>query len=291
MSEVETNPQSLEIVPPSEPTGELEFTTPEKPVLPPRPWGPWATIGWTLFCVVTMLAAQIAGAIVFVLCRSAITGSPKFDDLGTNGNLLALATLFSTLSTVVLIALLVWLRRYPIRDYLALYWPPARSVLIALLGLAALLVATDLTSYLLHKPLVPAFMVDVYRTAWLPALLLALVVLAPVGEETLFRGFLYWGIAASRGGPTVAIIVSSAAFALLHTFQYDWYAIGGVAAMGFISGLRPLSIGIAVLDDAVACRRERIRDAGAGCTGNLVEVTDQFAGDGPAGKRRAGSCR
>ncbi len=67
MSEVETNPQNPEIVPPSEPTGDLELTTPEKSVLPPRPWGTWATIGWTLICIVAMFAAQIVGLIVFVL--------------------------------------------------------------------------------------------------------------------------------------------------------------------------------------------------------------------------------
>jgi uncharacterized protein len=249
------DPAFPEIAPSSELSVDLEFSALEKPVLLPRLWGPWATIGWTLLCIMTLFAAQIAGAIIFVLCRSAITGSLTFDDLGTNGNLLALATLFSTLATVGLIALLVWLRGYPIRDYLALYWPSTRSVLIALAGLTVLLVATDVTSYTLRKPIVPTFMVDVYRSAWLPALLLALVVLAPAGEETLFRGFLYRGLAASRGGPTLAIIITSAAFAMLHAFQYDWYAIGGVAAMGFYLGFvryRSGSLFLTMLLHAVA---------------------------------------
>ena len=174
--------------------------------------------------------------ILFVLFRSVTTGSLKVDDIGTNGNILAFATLLSTLATVGLVALFVRLRRYPIREYLALHWPAGRSVLIALLGLAILLGATDLTSYLLGRPLVPQVMVDVYRTAWLPALLFAFVVLAPVGEETLFRGFLYKGIAASQMGPATAIIVSSAAFAAMH-LQYDWYGLLAVAALGLYLGL------------------------------------------------------
>ncbi len=109
-------------------------------------------------------------------------------------------------------------------------------MLISLGGLAILLVATDLTSYLLGKPLVPPFMVDIYRSAWLPALVMALVVFAPIGEETLFRGFLYEGLAASRGGPILAVIISSLTFALLHAFQYDLYGIVAVAAMGFFLG-------------------------------------------------------
>ena len=67
----------------------------------------------------------------FLALRTAVTGSPKIDDIDTNGNLLALATLFSTSATVGLIALLIVVRRYPVRDYLPLYRPPPRSVLTA----------------------------------------------------------------------------------------------------------------------------------------------------------------
>ena len=182
----------------------------------------------------------------------------KVDDIGTNGNLLAFASLLSTPSTVGLCILFIWIRGYPIRDYLVLYWPSARSVAVSLVGLAILLGATDLTSYLLGRPLVPAVMVDIYRTAWLPALLFAFIVLAPVGEETLFRGFLYKGIAESRGGPVTAIIVSSIAFALLHV-QYDWYGIVAVAATGlylgvvrFTSQSLPLTMILHGLGNAVA---------------------------------------
>jgi membrane protease YdiL (CAAX protease family) len=238
-SEFQTNPadaQPLEIEPAPGPTEDPEFAVTLEPVMLPRPWAPWATIGWTLLCIVVIVVAQIAALFIFVAFRFATSPSPKFDDLATNGNFLALATLLSTPAVVGLIALLIRVRRNPIRDYLALYWPPARSVLIAFAGLAAVLGATDLTSYLLGRPLVPTVMVDVYRTAWLPASLLALVVLAPVGEETLFRGFLYVGIAASRAGPNVAIVVSSVAFALLHV-QYDWYGVIGVAAIGLYLGV------------------------------------------------------
>jgi len=235
----ESNPadvESCEILPASRPSEEPEFSGQSPSVKAPGLWGPWATIGWTLLCVVVMLAAQVVGLLTFVVLRIATNASPKFDDLATNGNVLALATLFSTPASVGLIAFLIRVRRYPIRDYLALNWPTLRTVLIALLALAALLGATDLTSHLLGRPLVPQIMVDVYRTAWLPALLLSFVVLAPLGEETLFRGFLYQGIAASRAGPIGAIIVSSVVFALLHV-QYDWYGIVAVAATGLFLGV------------------------------------------------------
>jgi membrane protease YdiL (CAAX protease family) len=238
-SDFQTNPsaaQPLEIEPPPCPAEGSEFAVTPEPVKFPLPWGPWATIGWTVLCIAVIVVAQIAALFIFVAFRFATSPSPKFDDLATNGNFLALATLLSTPAVLGLVALLIRVRRNRIRDYLALYWPLARSVLIAFVGLAAVLGATDLTSYLVGRPLVPTVMVDVYQTAWLPAFLLALVVLAPVGEETLFRGFLYKGIAASSGGPTVAIIVSSVAFALLHV-QYDWYGVVGVAAIGLYLGV------------------------------------------------------
>jgi membrane protease YdiL (CAAX protease family) len=257
MSQSQTNPFDPEFPgaePPSSTNGDAAFSMRGKAALSPRPWGPWATIGWTLLCIVVMVAAQIAASIIFVVFRIATNSSAKFDDLAANGNLWALGALLSSPAAVGLIALLIRVRRYPIRDYLALYWPPARSLVIAFAGLAGVLFATDLTSYLLDRPLVPKVMVDVYQTAWLPGLLLALVVLAPIGEETVFRGFLYTGIATSRAGPVVAIVVSSIVFGLLHV-HYDWYGMVSVAAIGLYLGVvryRARSLLLTMLLHAIA---------------------------------------
>jgi membrane protease YdiL (CAAX protease family) len=131
---------------------------------------------------------------------------------------------------------LVRARRYPLLDYLALHWPAARSIRIALGGLAALIIATDSTTYLLGRPLVPQLAVNVYRMSWLPGLLLAWVVLAPVGEEIIFRGFLYKGIAVSRAGPIGAVVITSIVFALLHV-QYGWYYAACSGALGTYLGV------------------------------------------------------
>jgi len=230
--------QPLEIEPAPCPTEDPELSVTLKPAQFGRPWGPWATIGWTLLCIVGIIAGQIVAFLVFLVIRLATNPNARFDDLLANGNVLALGSLVNTLTVVGLVTLLVRVRRYPVRDYLALTWPPARPVQIALAGLVVLLCTSDLISYLLGRPLVPPVMVDVYRTARLPWLLLALVVLAPLGEETLIRGFLYKGIADSRAGPIVAIIVSSFAWALLHV-QYDWYGIVSVAVIGlYLGGVR-----------------------------------------------------
>jgi len=227
--------QPLEIEPAPCPTEDPELSVTLKPAQFGRPWGPWATIGWTLLCIVAIIAGQIVAFLIFLVVRLATNPNARFNDLLSNGNVLALGTLVNTLTVVGLVALLVRVRRYPVRDYLALTWPPARSTLIALTGLVVLLCTSDLISHMLGRPLVPPVMVEVYRASWLPALLLALVVLAPLGEETLFRGFLFEGIAVSRAGPIVAILVSSVAWALLHV-QYDWYGIVSITVIGLYLG-------------------------------------------------------
>ena len=103
--------------------------------LAPRPWGPWASVGWTLLCLAVLVVAQIAVLIVFAVVRVAQSPAIKPDDLNaigkdlaTNGNLLSAATLASTPAVVGLVALLIRIRHYPLRKYLALTGQPhARS--------------------------------------------------------------------------------------------------------------------------------------------------------------------
>jgi membrane protease YdiL (CAAX protease family) len=230
-----------------------------------RPWGPWATVGWTLLCLAVLAVAQVAVLIVFAVVRVARGPAIEPDGVGaigeelaTNGNLLAAATLASTTTVLGLVLLLVRIRGYPVREYLALSWPGWPALFLAIGGLAALLVASDLTSYSLGRPLVPEIMQQVYQHAWLPFLVLAVVILAPLTEETLFRGFLYKGIASSRAGPATAIVVSAIMFSVIH-IQYDWYGMLTVAVMGFYLGVvryrfssMPLTMVLHAIANAVA---------------------------------------
>ena len=63
----------------------------------------------------------------------------------------------------------------------------------------------DAISFLLGQNVVTPFQRDIYRTAdaagWLPVLWLVVVVVTPIGEETLFRGFLFRGWLARRAMP------------------------------------------------------------------------------------------
>jgi len=92
--------------------------------------------------------------------------------------------------------------------------------------------------YVTGHDIVTPFQIETYRTAkdagWLLGLLLAIVVLAPVGEEIAFRGFLYRGWA-HPGREPLAIAVISLIWAAMH-IQYDWLGMAQIFALGLLLG-------------------------------------------------------
>ena len=90
-----------------------------------------------------------------------------------------------------------------------------------------------------RRDLVTQFQHDLYRTAsaagWLPWLLLTIVVVAPIGEEILFRGFLFRGWHRSAHDAWGVIIVIALLWALIH-LQYDLYNMTQVFAYGLVLG-------------------------------------------------------
>ena len=80
---------------------------------------------------------------------------------------------------------------------------------------------------------VPDNATDILETAGLPLTIITVAVLAPIGEEIVFRGFALPGLA-SRLGATFAILITSAVFALIHLGP----GIGvGILPVTFILGL------------------------------------------------------
>jgi membrane protease YdiL (CAAX protease family) len=124
-------------------------------------------------------------------------------------------------------------------DYLGLTLPRKGDVAGGIIVVATFVIAVDGINSLLGRNLVSNFQFDTYRTAgaagWLPWLWLTVVIVAPIGEETLFRGFLFRGWHRSPGNVWPAIIVTALLWALLH-LQYDFYSIAQVFAYGLVLG-------------------------------------------------------
>ena len=200
---------------------------------PRTPWGLWATLGWVILAFVL---SAVAGLVVLLIWRpDAIMGGGA--DMLKDGPLISITTIASAAVQVGMLALAARLARWPAGEYLGLVRPATRPALIAIAVLIAFVLGYDGLTYLLGRDIVTPFQVDTYRTArdggTLPLLWLTFVIVAPVGEEIMFRGFLFRGWVRSERAAIPAILVISLLFAAIHV-QYDWFGILGVFFIGLL---------------------------------------------------------
>jgi membrane protease YdiL (CAAX protease family) len=200
-----------------------------------------ATVAFTVLVGGTLVVVQTVLAIPYLILK--VAASPKTDihraaaALRSDGLFLGLGEVVGGAIALGLIVLIAWLRRGPsVREYLALR-PVARLTLLRwLLYMAVLGALLDGVSYLFGYATVPDWMLDIYRSAvFMPLLLFALLVVAPVLEEVLFRGFLFEGLRHSRLRDAGAIVVASLGWAVIH-LQYDWFYVGQIFVLGLVLG-------------------------------------------------------
>ena len=214
-------------------------------------WGFWGTCLWGLLIGVVFVVLQTVTILVGAFVRSPNGFSPSepgFEDLiaaaAENGTLVSIATLITAVVCCGLIAGVVKLKKgATVGEYLSLGGVEGRTWLNWLGATAVLVVLSDLTTTALGRPVVPEFMTALYATAqpvWL--LWLALVVGAPLFEETFFRGFLLAGLKASALRPAGAVVATSVLWSLMH-LQYDAYGILTVFAMGLLFGMARIRTG------------------------------------------------
>ncbi len=210
-----------------------------------RPWGLWATLGFSVIVFALFFAIQILIVTAFV--SSAKAQHPDLDletfakSLSSNGFCIAIMVVISGLICTPLTLLFARLRRnISIKNYFGFREPSKREWVQWLLILAAFMFLSDGVSFLLQQPIVPSFMVDAFKTvSAVPALLFGIVVVAPIFEEIFFRGFLFQGIRYSRLGPVGAIGITSVVWAAVH-LQYGLYGILTVFALGLLFGIARL---------------------------------------------------
>ena len=197
-------------------------------------WGYWTTLGWA---ILAFLAGQFIGFGVLLWQRSGAWNTilvTPFDGV--------LVTLFILISNPVTIAVLMLAVRAAgsgQADYLALKWPARRDVLAGVGWLIVLIAVCDALLYFSGRTLVTQFQEQSYTTAaaegWLLPMFAAAILIAPAGEEVMFRGFLYRGWARSERSVWPAIVVISLLWAGLHV-QYDWTGMLQIFVIGLFLG-------------------------------------------------------
>jgi uncharacterized protein len=165
-------------------------------------------------------------------------GQHHFEEIVNSGLYLSVAYWSSSLTCLALIVLLVKLRRrWSICDYLALNRIPMRSLMQWTMVLLAFVIVSDGLTWLLGRDIVPAVMVEAYRTAGSVLLLWAtLVVAGPLFEEAFFRGFMFRGIQESRLRNSGAVLITALTWSMMHV-QYDLYQLSVVLAGGILLGI------------------------------------------------------
>jgi membrane protease YdiL (CAAX protease family) len=198
----------------------------------PPPWGVVATVAWV---VVSFGVSALAAIGFFALWFG---GGPRPAVGAFDGVLLTLGALVSFPVQVAVVAIAAELRGWRAAAYLALNVPRRAEVIVAMVCTIGLVLATNALLVLFGRPIVSSFQIETYRSAkeagWLVPLLFAIVVVAPVAEEIVFRGFAYRGLA-RRGWELHAIAAIALAWALLH-MQYDWFGMAQIFAIGLMLG-------------------------------------------------------
>lgn len=205
------------------------------------PWGPVATIALTLLIAGAFLLVQVALAIPYVLLTAKEKSQAAMEaaaaSLEGDGLFLGLSEVCSGTTAIGLTLLFAWLRKGPtVREYLALRPVPRATALWWLLYTVLVAVLLEVVSHVAGYPSIPDWMIRIYRSAGsLPLLVFAVLVVAPVVEEIVFRGFLFEGLRRSWLGDAGTVVLTSLVWAAFH-IQYQAFYIGQVFCLGLLLG-------------------------------------------------------
>lgn len=210
----------------------------------PKPWGRLSTFGLGLLA---MLAGQ-AGALTALTWWYG-AGIGHLPDFTGDGVAVSLIILISTPIQVGLLWLMARQAGAP-AGYLGLVLPRRGELLLGVVTMAAFVLLGNTVSWITGHNIVTGFQSDIYSSAsnagWLPVLWLAVVVVTPIGEEILFRGFLFRGWHRGARDAWAAIAVTALLFTVVHV-QYELFVLGQILVFGLLLGWFRWATGSTVL--------------------------------------------
>lgn len=205
-------------------------------------WGFWATVGFGF--VIGIVATIVQTIIIFAFIAMKLVGQSELfsfefiREIATNGLVISIATIASSIICVGLILVFIKMRSDAhIPHYLGLNRLSWKTALLLLVISVAFIILSSVAGILLNIPDVPGFQIDLYHTSvWPPLLWIAVVIFAPAFEEVFFRGFLFEGFRRARTGIIGAIIITSLIWSLLHV-QYEPFHMTTIFVLGLLYGI------------------------------------------------------
>ncbi len=192
-----------------------------------------ATFAWAF---VAFVAAQIAALAVLLWYRGslgAVLAAPY------DGAVVTLSVLVLNPVSVAVLLLAARLRSAEPLEFLGLVWPRPGTAIVGAIGILVIIGATDALLFVSGRAVVSTFQVVSYTSAaaegWLPLMWFATVIVAPAGEEIMFRGYLFRGWIHSQRGAWIGIPLISLLWMGLHV-QYDWTGMAEILAAGLYLG-------------------------------------------------------
>ena len=214
-----------------------------------RPWGFWATLGWTIACAVITLGISIVFTLFAMIIMGVLSAARRdptnFDIMDVMRPYMAPLSSISYAAAaavcIPLLALLAHWRTGNALGYLNLRRFRLRHLILSVIVLAGFLTCEYFITEALDRPLDDDL--KIYTDPrWAGLVFLMLVVVAPLIEEIVFRGFMFRGIACSPAGPGGAVMITSFLFALAH-LHYPPYEILVVFLIGVMLGVIRLMTG------------------------------------------------
>jgi uncharacterized protein len=193
----------------------------------PRQLGLWRGLGWTGLAVLAFFTIPLTCGLAVAIWNQARPAHQIPLEQGFNA-LVFLAALAAFFAIIILACRCSGWRA---ADYLALTRPSGRFVRLGVLAFVVPL-AVSLTAAVYGGP---GSATTPSTTSGLVLFVLAVTVLAPIGEELVFRGFVYRVLADSRLGVVGAIVLTSLVWASLHTDK-SWMGMAATFFTGLVWG-------------------------------------------------------
>jgi hypothetical protein len=197
----------------------------------PQPLGIWRALGWLAVAVIAAVAGPFLYGVGAGLWNQAHPARPlplpKGHDLLT---CIVYAVMLAAFFAVIVLAC----RRAGWRavDYLALTRPRGAWLRLGALAFIVSLAVIITANYFGPRASAPGLP----RTTFdLALVLIYVMVIAPIAEELVFRGFLFRALAESRLGAAGAIVITALVWASLHTDK-SWLGMAGILFAGLAWG-------------------------------------------------------